>query len=111
MKNVQFDDAMINKLAKSMTGYCFRNGPVEDYHADRCLTNEQMKTLNTFMVDRLGFYLRLLSEQRFDDLDILLNFHYILCRNWNDVDFSVGDIELSELKRIADGANKRNQGL
>lgn len=111
MRHIQFDDKMINKLAKAMTGYCFRNGPVENFHAAKCLTSEQMKELDIFMVDRLGFCLRLLSEQNFDDLDVLLGFHYVLCRNWNDVDFSVGDNELAELKRIADMANKRKLEL
>lgn len=106
MKHIQLDDTLINKIAKAMAGYCFRNGPVENFHADKCLSNEQMKELNIFMVDRLGYCLKLLNEQRFEDLDSLLGFHYNTCKNWNDVDFSVGEEELSVIKRIFSGRKK-----
>ena len=36
-----------------MTHYAFRNGPVEDMHANGQLSQQDMKTLNKYMVNRI----------------------------------------------------------
>lgn len=100
MKHVYLNNDMINRYAKAMTGYCFRNGPIENFHADKCLTDEQMKELNIFMVDRMGYCLRLFNEQRFDDLNTLISYHYLTCKRWHDVDFSVGATELKQIEQL-----------
>ncbi len=92
------DRVYLNKLTKAMVGYIFRNGIVEDYHADGCLSDSQMKALNKFMVDRLGFALYLLKTRRRDDLNLLLGFHCITCSKWDDIDLSIGKTELRRLK-------------
>ena len=47
----------ISKIAKALTHFAFRNGPVEDLHANptKNLTDEDMKMLNKFMVNRLAY--------------------------------------------------------
>lgn len=41
----------IDLFAKVITHYAFRNGPVEDMHANNQLSQDDMKTLNKFMVN------------------------------------------------------------
>lgn len=89
---------LVNRLAKGITGYSFRNGIVEDFHADGCLSNDQMKQLNKYMVDRMGYVLYLLFENKVTDLDILLGFHIITTSDWDNVDLSIGQKELDDLK-------------
>ena len=43
----------ISDLAKAITVEVFRNGPVEDMHAAGKLSEEDMKTLNKYMVSEL----------------------------------------------------------
>lgn len=90
----------ICELAKGLTGYSFRNGIVEDFHSAGCLSDNQMKQLNKYMVDRIGYVFHLIYEDRWDDLELLLGFHCSLCRSWDNVDLSVGKKELDEIKEI-----------
>jgi hypothetical protein len=92
-------DPFINKLAKAMAGYIYSNGIVEEYHESGCLNNEQIKAINKYMVDRLGYALHLLTTEQSDDLSLLLGLHYTTCKMWDDVDYSVGEGELAQLKR------------
>lgn len=43
-----------HKLCRGIAHYIFRNGPVEDMHADGKLSDDDMKVLNKFMINRLG---------------------------------------------------------
>jgi hypothetical protein len=47
-------DDNINWITKSIVHHIFRNGPVEDMHANGQLSQEDMKILNMYMVDHLG---------------------------------------------------------
>ncbi|WP_289142188.1 hypothetical protein [uncultured Brevibacillus sp.] len=63
----------INMISKAVTHFAFRNGPIEDMHANNQLTEEDMKTLNKFMVNRLAYIFSLITEERWGELDILLS--------------------------------------
>lgn len=43
----------IDAISKAVTHYAFRNGPVEDMHANGQLSQQDMKTLNKYMVNRI----------------------------------------------------------
>lgn len=78
----------IRNLAIRMTLFCFRNGPVEDFHAGSVsveestketeresislLSQEEMKILNKFMVDRLAYLLELFENRQYIKLRTLL---------------------------------------
>ena len=46
--------ADLDVIAKALTHYIFRNGPIEDMHANNQLSQNDMKTLNKFMVNKLS---------------------------------------------------------
>lgn len=91
--------ALANFLAKSAAVYAFRNGPVENIHAEGRLSQEDMKVLNKFMVDRLGEIFYLSAMHRGDDLIDMLNFSWKCTSGWDD-------INLSELENIVQRCKK-----
>jgi len=64
MKKVFFDNFDIDKFSKIITNYAFRNGPVEDMHVDGKLSDEDMMTLNKYMVNRIAGILQLIKEEQ-----------------------------------------------
>ncbi|KMY43395.1 hypothetical protein AC622_03280 [Bacillus sp. FJAT-27916] len=89
----------IRNLAVALTHFCFRNGPVEDMHSGRVgyfeatpetppeqisqLSQEDMKTLNKYMVDKLGFFFTLLVNERYVELKYLLEFDMQCGTEWD----------------------------
>ncbi|MFG6497564.1 hypothetical protein P8610_19535 [Fictibacillus sp. UD] len=88
----------IRNLAIGLTQYSFRSGPIEDMHSgtnpkhateDTSLENisqlsqEDMKKLNKYMVDKLGFLLHLLVEGRYFEMATLLQFPILLGSQWD----------------------------
>lgn len=66
----------VNAIAKALTHFAFRNGPVEDMHAKGKLTQKDMKTLNKFMVNRMAYAIDLLfSDDTIDKFNSLVYFH------------------------------------
>lgn len=53
-KNPLDDKDIIHNLSVATTHLIYRNGPVENMHADGKLTDQAMKNINKFMVNRLG---------------------------------------------------------
>lgn len=100
----QLSYSLTNYLAKSATAYAFRNGPVEDIHADGRISQEEMKRLNQFMVQRLGEVFYLLLQKNSDDLTNLLAFSSETTHGWDNLDLSELDerIQLGErfVKRL-----------
>ncbi len=64
MKKVFFDNFDIDKFSKIITNYAFRNGPVEDIHASGKLSEEDMMTLNKYMVNRIAGILQLIKNEQ-----------------------------------------------
>lgn len=52
----------LTMISKAITHFSFRNGPIEDMHASpkNQISQDDMKTLNKFMVNRLRVLLRLI---------------------------------------------------
>lgn len=63
----------INKIAKAITHFAFRNGPVEDMHANGKLTESDMKILNKFMVNRLAYIFSLIIKEEWIKFNFLVN--------------------------------------
>jgi len=77
--NIQAKNKILNKdnlnmISKAITHFAFRNGPVEDMHADpnSQLSEADMKTLNKFMVNRLAYVFTLIIEERWLEFDFLI---------------------------------------
>ena len=53
----------IEMLSKMITHFAFRNGPVEDMHANNQLSQEDMKILNKYMVNRIAGLLTAIADE------------------------------------------------
>lgn len=49
MKELFFENVDVDLFARFVVHYCFRNGQLEDMHAQGKLSQEDMKTLNKFL--------------------------------------------------------------
>ena len=87
-----------NHVAKRLAAYAFRNGPVEDMHANGQLSDEDMKTLNKYMVDRLAEYLYLSYQERHRDAALLMYFPGLCCEEWDDANLDNLEAQIKAAK-------------
>ncbi len=73
----------IDIISIALTHYLFRNGPIEDMHSDGKLSQENMKTLNKFMVNRIAGLLKTMDNGEWLKLELLLNFYSLFGRDWD----------------------------
>lgn len=71
--NLMINDNL-TMISKAITHFSFRNGPIEDMHASpkNQLSQDDMKTLNKFMVNRIAYVFKLIIENRWFELDFLI---------------------------------------
>lgn len=62
MDNPLNDPNIIHKLSVATTHYAFRNGPVENMHAQGKLSEDNMMKLNKFIVNRLAYIFTLILD-------------------------------------------------
>lgn len=95
LREIGGGDDYIRTLSIALAHFCFRNGPIESMHADMTtgLTDDKMKTLNKYMVDRLGLFFMLLSCEDKDALNAVLSFSKVCGTEWDDPNLA------GELKR------------
>lgn len=84
----------IDGIAKALTHYAFRNGPVEDMHADGKLTQEDMKILNKYMVNRIAGILSAIHEDRWVQLELLYGALQNYVIDWDKAEPDTEDLEL-----------------
>ncbi len=87
---LQIDDN-IDKIAKAITNFAFRSGPVEGMHSKGKLSQDDMKTLNKFMVNRLAYVFGLLLQGKRALFDVLVNLEYMLVIDWDPAEPDDGD--------------------
>ena len=73
----------IDTISIALTHYLFRNGPVEDMHGEGKLSQNDMKTLNKFMVNRIAGLLKTLNKGEWLKLELLLNFYGLYGTEWD----------------------------
>lgn len=78
-----FDSDKIDSISKSITHYAFRNGPVEDMHANNQLSENDMKTLNIFMTNRIAGLLTAIADNKWFELDQVYKFYKIYGTDWD----------------------------
>lgn len=89
----------IDGLSKAITHYAFRNGPVEDMHGEGKLTQEDMKTLNKYMVNRLAGLFTEITEGNWLRIELLYNFYQMYGTDWDiaEPDLQEFDMALKDL--------------
>ena len=113
------EESNINRNAIALTHFAFRNGPIEDIHAGTAvlsktgdfsdvkvvtpygeipwnnlsrITDEEMKKLNKFMVNRLAVYHKLIAAGEFEKLGIIMQFDYLCGSDWDEPEID-GDLK------------------
>ena len=93
----------IDYITKALTHYIFRNGPVEDMHANHQLSQEDMKTLNKYMVNKLAGLIKMIYDGEWMKIELLLNFFKRYGHDWDKAEIDISDFELifkNELEKI-----------
>lgn len=93
-KNRLLKSENIDSVAKSLTHHIFRNGPVEDMHAAGQLSEEDMKTLNKYMVNRLAGILLAVYENKWLQLELLHEFLKRFGDEWDPAEPDMEDLDL-----------------
>jgi len=83
MKEVFISAFDIDTFSKIITHYAFRNGPVEDMHADGKLFEEDMMILNKFMVNRIAGVLQLIKDEEWLKLVGLMELYKCYGTGWD----------------------------
>lgn len=83
----------ISWIAKALTHHIFRNGPIEDMHAAGKLTQEDMKALNKYMVNKIAGLLLLANKGEWIKIELLLNFYKYWGSEWDEAEPDIKDIE------------------
>jgi len=76
-------DEEVDKIAKAITHFAFRSGPVEDMHVDGKLTQEDMKILNKYMVNRLACVF-LLLRNKLILFDFIVELESMFVTDWDE---------------------------
>ena len=85
-------DENFDCLAVGLAHYFFRNGPVEDMHADGQLSENDMKVLNKYIVDCIARILLLAKENKWLELELLLSFHMQFGSTWDKPDTNMDEV-------------------
>ena len=74
----------INLIARALTHYVFREGPVEDMHVKHQLSQSDMKILNKYMVNQIASLLTLLYNNEWYKLRLVLKSYARYGSNWDE---------------------------
>ncbi|MCD7994784.1 MAG: hypothetical protein LUK37_24595 [Clostridia bacterium] len=84
----------IDAISKAVTHYAFRNGPVEDMHANGQLSQQDMKTLNKYMVNRVAGLLTAAVDGNWLQLEQLFSYYRLFGGDWDAAEPDMGDLKL-----------------
>ena len=84
----------IDWIAKALTHYIFRNGPVEDMHANGQLSQNDMKVLNKYMVNKLAGLLKYCFDGEWIKVELILNYLQIYGQDWDPAEYDTHEVEL-----------------
>jgi len=83
----------IDMLSKAITHYIFRNGPVEDMHVDDKLSENDMCTLNKYMVNKLATLFSLAIDNDWLLIEEILAFHRLFGLSWDKAEPDMEDVD------------------
>lgn len=84
----------IDAISKAVTHYAFRNGPVEDMHANGQLSQQDMKTLNKYMVNRIAGLLAAAMDGSWLQLEQLFSYYRFFGGDWDAAEPDMGEMKL-----------------
>ena len=84
----------IDAISKAVTHYTFRNGPVEDMHANGQLSQQDMKTLNKYMVNRIAGLLSAAMDGSWLQLEQLFSYYRFFGGDWDAAEPDMGEMKL-----------------
>ena len=84
----------IDIISKAITHFIFRNGPVEDMHANHQLSEKDMKTLNKYMVNRIAGLLTTIADNNWLQLEQLLAYYGIFGSGWDKAEPDMEEINV-----------------
>lgn len=87
MKGQTLTSENITRISKAVTHFAFRNGPIEDMHADvtKNITDEDMQKLNKYMVNRVAYIFTLILEERWMEFNFLVeNMNLMFGQHWDE---------------------------
>ncbi|MEI3612511.1 hypothetical protein [Pseudogracilibacillus sp. SO30301A] len=92
MKEEVFTKENLDKISKAITHFAFRNGPIEDMHAypNNQLSENDMKVLNKFMVNRLAYIFDLIIDEKWLELGVLINHFSLYGEGWDKAELEDG---------------------
>lgn len=82
----------IDYISKAITHFVFRNGPVEDMHANNQLSEADMKTLNKYMVNRIAGLLTAIADNNWLQLEALLSYYKLFGTGWDKAEPDMKEI-------------------
>lgn len=92
----------IDSISKAVTQFAFRNGPVEDMHANNQLSQSDMKVLNKYMVNRIAGLLTAIADNNWLQLELLLAYYRKFGDEWDGVEPDMKEINLALQYAIED---------
>lgn len=81
-------------LPRAITHYIFRNGPIEDMHANKQLSQKDMKTLNKYMVNKIATLLSLVNNEEWYRLEIILRAYGVYGQDWDKPEIDTKEVEM-----------------
>ena len=93
----------IDSISKAITHFVFRNGPIENMHANNQLSEDDMKKLNKYMVNRIAGLLTTIKNNNWLQLDLLLSQYKHYGTEWDKA-----EPDLEEINTILKYAIKGN---
>jgi hypothetical protein len=84
----------VDMLAKAITQYAFRSGPVECMHSEGKLSDADMKTLNIFFSNRVAGILVKAFAGEWLQILLLFDFYKTLSADWDEVEPDVKEFEM-----------------
>ena len=86
-------DMNTEDIARSLTHYLFRNGPIEDMHANSQLSQNDMMILNKFIYNRLTTIIYLLKENDWVRLILILESQKQYGSDWDKPELCIDEID------------------
>jgi hypothetical protein len=82
----------IDSISKATTHFAFRNGPIEDMHANNQLSENDMKTLNKYMVNKIAGLLTAIADNNWVQLEMLLSYYKLFGTEWDKAEPDMEEI-------------------
>lgn len=92
-KRYVLNDMDIDVMSRALTLYLFRFGPVEDMHPNKQLSQNDIKTLNKYMNDRIATLIYLLRSEDWERLYDLFNAITKYKPQWDKAEIRLEEID------------------